>query len=153
MKFRSGALAFACGTLFALGASAQETFKLGIVSFLTDLSSETIFAVLPIYFISVVGGTALVLGIMEGLADFAASSLDLASGYVSDRTGKRKWIAFSGYALSTIAKTLLVVVTSAAGVVHMRPPSRSRLPVTAASAYASQDASVPCSWWHVPTRT
>lgn len=93
---------------------------LGLVSFLTDLSSETIFAVLPIYFISVVGGTALVLGIMEGLADFAASSLDLASGYVSDRSGKRKWIAFTGYALSTTAKTLLLLVTSAAGVVAFR---------------------------------
>jgi len=93
---------------------------LGIVSFLTDLSSETIFAVLPIYFISVIGGSALVLGIMEGLADFAASSLDLGSGYVSDRTGKRKWIAFSGYALSATAKTMLVLVTSAAGVMAFR---------------------------------
>ncbi len=93
---------------------------LGIVSFLTDLSSETIFAVLPIYFISVIGGTALALGIMEGLADFAASSLDLVSGYVSDRTGKRKWIAFSGYALSATAKSMLVLVSSAAGIMAFR---------------------------------
>ena len=41
MKFRSGALAFACGTLFALGASAQETFKLGIVSFLSGPAAES----------------------------------------------------------------------------------------------------------------
>lgn len=93
---------------------------LGIVSFLTDLSSETIFAVLPIYFISVIGGSAFVLGVMEGLADFAASSLDLASGYASDRTGQRKWIAFSGYALSATAKSLLVFATSAAGVIAFR---------------------------------
>lgn len=95
-------------------------FTLGIVSFLTDVSSETIFAVLPIYFISVIGGSTVVLGVMEGLADFASSSLDLASGYVSDRTGKRKWLAFSGYALSTTAKSLLVFATSAAGVVTFR---------------------------------
>jgi MFS family permease len=93
---------------------------LGIVSFLTDVSSETIFAILPIYFIGVLGGSALVLGIMEGLADFASSSLDLAAGYASDRTGKRKWIAFSGYALSTTAKSLLVLATSVAGVVAFR---------------------------------
>lgn len=95
-------------------------FALGTVSFLTDVSSETIFAVLPIYFVSVIGGSTLVLGIMEGLADFAASSLDLASGYASDRTGKRKWLAFSGYALSTSAKSLLLLASSAAGVVTFR---------------------------------
>lgn len=93
---------------------------LGIVSFLTDVSSETIFAILPIYFVGVIGGSALLLGIMEGLADFASSSLDLAAGYASDRTGKRKWLSFSGYALSTIAKSLLVLATSAAGVVAFR---------------------------------
>lgn len=93
---------------------------LGIVSFLTDLSSETIFAVLPIYFVSVIGGSAFVLGIMEGLADFAASSLDLASGYISDRTGRRKWIAFSGYTLSAVAKALLVLAASVGGVIAFR---------------------------------
>lgn len=95
-------------------------FTLGIVSFLTDVSSETIFAVLPIYFVSVIGGSTVVLGIMEGLADFASSSLDLASGYLSDRTGKRKWLAFSGYALSTAAKSLLVLATTVGGVVAFR---------------------------------
>lgn len=95
-------------------------YALGIVSFLTDVSSETIFAVLPIYFVSIIGGSALVLGIMEGLADFAGSSLDLASGYVSDLTGKRKWLAFSGYALSTSAKSLLLLASSVAGVVTFR---------------------------------
>lgn len=93
---------------------------LGIVSFLTDVSSETIFAVLPIYFIGVIGGSALLLGIMEGLADFASSSLDLAAGYASDRTGKRKWLAFSGYALSTTAKSMLLLASSAAGVMAFR---------------------------------
>jgi MFS family permease len=97
-----------------------EVILLGIVSFLTDLSSEALFAILPIYFISVVGGSAIALGVMEGVADFASSSLDLASGYVSDRTGKRKWIACSGYALSAAAKSLLLFVTTAAGVAAFR---------------------------------
>jgi MFS family permease len=102
------------------GSISLGVVWLGIVSFLTDVSSETIFAILPIYFIGVLGGSALLLGIMEGLADFASSSLDLAAGYASDRTGKRKWIAFSGYALSTTAKSLLVLATSVAGVVAFR---------------------------------
>lgn len=94
--------------------------SLGIVSLLTDLSSEAIFAVLPIYFVSVMGGSALVMGVMEGLADFAASSLDLASGFLSDRTGRRKGIAWSGYAVSALAKSLLVFVASVGGVIAFR---------------------------------
>ena len=93
---------------------------LGLVSFLTDLGSETIFAVLPIYFIQVAGGSAALLGVMEGLADFAASSLDLLSGIFSDRTGRRKRIALVGYGLSTLAKSLLLVVATAPGLVVFR---------------------------------
>jgi len=97
-----------------------EVIALGIVSLLTDVSSETIFAILPVYFVAVIGGSALGLGLMEGLADFASSSLDLASGYASDRTGKRKWIAVAGYSLSTLAKSILLFVASTGGVLLFR---------------------------------
>lgn len=97
---------------------------LGLVSLLTDVSSESIFPVLPVYFTAVLGGSTVLLGLMEGLADFAASSLDLASGFVSDRTGRRKWLATLGYAFSSAAKVLLVLVTSAAGVVGFRVVER-----------------------------
>jgi MFS family permease len=97
-----------------------EVLALGIVSFLTDVSSEAIFAVLPMYFVGVIGGSALALGIMEGIADFAASSLDLASGYASDRTGRRKPIALAGYAFSTLSKSLLLFVSSTVGVAAFR---------------------------------
>lgn len=103
---------------------SKEVLALGLVSFLTDVSSEAIFAVLPIYFIQVAGGSAMLLGVMEGLADFAGSSLDLVSGVVSDRTGKRKPIAIAGYGLSTLAKTLLLFVTSATGLVVFRVVER-----------------------------
>ena len=66
----------------------REVVVLGIVSFLTDVSSEAIFAVLPMYFVAVIGGSAAMLGIMEGLADFASSSLDMASGYAIDYAGR-----------------------------------------------------------------
>jgi MFS family permease len=86
----------------------RAVLVLGMVSFLTDLSSEAIFAVLPIYLTGVMGASPLVLGTMEGFADFAASSLDLGSGYASDRLGKRKGLAVLGYGLSTAAKAVLV---------------------------------------------
>jgi MFS family permease len=97
---------------------------LGLVSLLTDVSSESIFSVLPVYFTVVLGGSTVLLGLMEGLADFAGSSLDLASGFVSDRTGRRKWLATLGYAVSSVSKVLLVLVTSAAGVVGFRVVER-----------------------------
>ena len=97
---------------------------LGVVSLLTDVSSEAIFSVLPVYFTVILGGSTVLLGLMEGLADFAASSLDLASGFISDRTGRRKWLATLGYTFSSVAKVLLVLVTSAAGVFGFRVVER-----------------------------
>ncbi|HSQ64599.1 MAG TPA: MFS transporter [Polyangiaceae bacterium] len=94
------------------------------MSFLTDLSSEAIFAVLPVFMTSVLGASALLLGTMEGLADFAASSLDLASGYASDRLGKRKGLAVLGYGLSTAAKTVLVFAATAGQVFAFRVVER-----------------------------
>jgi MFS family permease len=106
-----------------LGVSV-EILVLGAVSFLTDVSSELIFSVLPVFVTGVLGASAVVLGTMEGLADFAASSLDLVSGYLSDRTGKRKSFAALGYGFSAAAKALLPFAASVAGVVVFRVVER-----------------------------
>ncbi|MCE9528592.1 MAG: MFS transporter [Planctomycetales bacterium] len=106
------------------GRLPMQIVFLGLVSFLTDVSSEAIFAVLPVYFVVVLGGSAMLLGLMEGLADLASSSLDLVSGVVSDKTGKRKGIAFLGYLLSALAKVLLLLTSSALGVVCFRVVER-----------------------------
>ena len=102
----------------------RQVVMLGIVSFLTDLSSEAIFAILPQFLTGVMGASALVLGTMEGLADFSASSLDMASGYVSDRLGKRKGLAVLGYGLSSVAKTALLVANTAGQVLAFRVVER-----------------------------
>lgn len=97
---------------------------LGVVSFLTDVSSEAIFAVLPFFLTTVLGASPLLLGAMEGVADFAGSSLDLASGYLSDRLGKRKALAVAGYGLSSLAKVLLVLAVTAGQVFAFRVVER-----------------------------
>ena len=66
------------------------------------------------------GASTLILGTMEGFADFAASSLDLASGYASDRIGKRKGLAVFGYALSSTAKIVLLLAATTAQVFAFR---------------------------------
>ena len=78
----------------------RSIFLLGIVSFLTDLSSEMIFSFFSIFLTVILGASAALLGIIEGMSDFAASSLDYLAGFLSDRTGKRKTFAILGYAFS-----------------------------------------------------
>lgn len=90
----------------------KDVFLLGIVSFLTDVSSEAIFSVFSIFFTTILGASTTLLGIIEGAADFSASSLDYFSGSISDRLGKRKKVTIVGYGLSTIAKGLLVFATT-----------------------------------------
>lgn len=92
-----------------------DVLKLGLVSFLTDLSSEMIFSVFAIFFTTVAGASSALLGLIEGLADFSASSLNYLAGWLSDRSGRRKWLATAGYGFSTLAKLILLVSSSVVG--------------------------------------
>jgi MFS family permease len=102
----------------------KEIFWLGIVSFLTDVSSEMLFAVLTVFMSAILGASSFIIGLMEGLSDFSASSLDYISGYLSDKTGKRKIFALFGYGFSTLAKLSLVFFNSIAGVFAFRVVER-----------------------------
>lgn len=90
-----------------------DVLSLGWVSLLTDLSSEMIFSVFAVVFTSVAGASTAVLGLVEGLADLSASSLNYLSGWSSDRSGRRKPLAVAGYGFSTLAKALLLLGSSA----------------------------------------
>ncbi|MFA5142124.1 MAG: MFS transporter [Candidatus Woesearchaeota archaeon] len=92
----------------------KDVYLLGLVSFLVDISSEMIFSVFSIFFTIILGASTALLGIIEGLADFASSSLDYVSGVLADRTGKKKSLAIAGYGFSALAKTLLLITSSIA---------------------------------------
>jgi len=92
-----------------------DVLKLGLVSFLTDLSSEMIFSVFAVFFTTVAGASSALLGLIEGLADLSASSLNYWAGWMSDRSGRRKWLATAGYGFSTLAKMILLVSSSIVG--------------------------------------
>ena len=97
-----------------------DVLKLGLVSFLTDLSSEMIFSVFAIFFTTIGGASAALLGLVEGLADLSASSLNYYAGWLSDRSGKRKIFALAGYGFSTLAKVILLVSSSITGLTVFR---------------------------------
>jgi MFS family permease len=85
---------------------------LGVVSLLNDLSSEVAVRTLPLYLANVLGVRTGVIGLIEGIAESTATLLKLASGYVSDRIGKKKALALWGYSLSNLTKPLLYFATS-----------------------------------------
>lgn len=97
-----------------------DIVRLGVVSFLTDVSSEMIFAVFSVFFTTVAGASSALLGLIEGLADLSASSLNYLAGWLSDRSGRRKWFAVAGYVFSTLAKSVLLAATSVAALAAFR---------------------------------
>ncbi|MFH1012714.1 MAG: MFS transporter [Candidatus Peregrinibacteria bacterium] len=80
---------------------------LGVVSLLTDLSSQLVFPLLPLYITTVLGGGAVAVGVIEGAAEATASLLKVVSGYWSDKIKKRKPFVFFGYTLSALMKPVL----------------------------------------------
>ena len=97
-----------------------DIIKLGVVSFLTDLSSEMIFSVFALFFTTIAGASAALLGLIEGLADLSASSLTYVAGWLSDRSGKRKAFVIAGYGFSTLAKLIVLMSSSIAGLAVFR---------------------------------
>ncbi len=91
-----------------------------ITSFLTDISSEMVLNLLPLFLSNVLGVKTNIIGVIEGVAETTASLLKIFSGWLSDKLGQRKWLAVLGYGLSTIAKPFLYVVGSWGGVLAVR---------------------------------
>ncbi len=98
----------------------RNVFFLGWVSFLTDVSSEMIFNVFPLFLSHVLGVGATFIGLIEGLGDSAATVLKVVSGWASDRLGQRKGLTTSGYILSTVAKPFLLLATSGVAALVIR---------------------------------
>ena len=89
-------------------------------SFLTDISSEMIFNLVPLFLANVLGVGTAVIGLVDGIAETTASVMKYYSGALSDRLGQRKWLAVAGYALSSIAKPFLYVANAWGWVLGVR---------------------------------
>jgi MFS family permease len=82
-------------------------WALGLASFFTDLSSEMIYPLLPVFLAGTLGAGAVSLGIIEGVAETTASVLKIFSGHWADRVTRRKPIVLAGYTLSSLARPLI----------------------------------------------
>jgi MFS family permease len=97
----------------------RVVIMLGIVSLFTDAASEMIYPLIPVY-ITALGSGAIILGVIEGIAETTASLLKLISGIISDRIGKRKLLVFIGYTISSLIRPLTGLVTSAWQIIVVR---------------------------------
>jgi MFS family permease len=91
-----------------------------VTSFLTDISSEMLINLLPLFLFNVLGVRTAVIGLIEGVAETTASVLKIFSGWLSDRLRARKGLAVLGYGLSTIAKPFLYFATTWGWVLGVR---------------------------------
>lgn len=113
----SGALLRGHRRLLARGRSEPKVSRtvvlLGLTSLLTDISSEMVVTVLPLYLVYVGGFSPLAFGLIDGLYNGATAIVRLASGFVGDRWNRHKEVAATGYGLSALCKLLLLSVGTA----------------------------------------
>lgn len=93
-----------------LGATAglsRSAFIIGLVSLLSDISGEMIYPILPLFLTETLRAPATVVGLIEGIAVGASTAIGGISGWISDRLGRRKPIAFAGYALTALSRPMI----------------------------------------------
>ena len=93
---------------------------LGLVSFFTDLSTEMVYPLVPLYLATAFGATPALVGVIEGIAESVASLLKVVSGYIIDHFEKKKATAFAGYAPGVLYKVALLFARSWVGILGAR---------------------------------
>jgi MFS family permease len=160
----------------------RNVYALGAVSFFTDVSSEMIYPLLPVFLTSVLGASAGFVGAIEGAAESTAALLKLASGWWSDRVRRRKPLVVVGYTIASAMRPLIALAQSASQVLLIRVSDRVGKGIRNSPRDAliadSVDASIRgrafgfhrsadnaggiigpliafavLTWWHVPLRT
>lgn len=91
---------------------SKTVFTLGIVSFFTDISSEMLVPILPLFITFVLGASGEALGAIEGVAETTSQLLRVWAGYLADKSGRPKLLTSLGYGLSALAKPFLIITTA-----------------------------------------
>jgi len=98
----------------------RSVWALGFVSMLMDISSEMIHALLPLYLVTVLGISALAVGLIEGIAEATAMIVKIFSGALSDWLGRRKVLAVLGYGLGALSKPIFPLASGIGWLVGAR---------------------------------
>ncbi len=101
------------------GKIPSNVLVLGMVSLLTDAASEMIYPLVPI-FVGALGSGAVILGVIEGVAETTAAMLKLFSGIISDKIQKRKCLVVMGYTISSLIRPFTGIVSGAWQIIFIR---------------------------------
>ncbi len=123
----------------------RNVWAASATSFLTDVSSEMVFDLLPLFLSGVLGVRTAAIGLIEGVAEAVSSFLKVGSGFLSDRMGRRKWLAVAGYGISAASKPLLLFAASWGAVLGIRSLDRFGKGVRSAPRDALLAESIPPS--------
>jgi len=104
--------------------SFRNIFALGFVSFFTDVSTEMVLSLLPVFIVSLPGSGSAALGIIEGLAESLSYGMRVVSGIFSDKLRRRKVIILLGYGVSNIVKPFFAVVNNVLEAMAIRVADR-----------------------------
>jgi MFS family permease len=99
---------------------SRPVWLLGWISFFTDMATEMVYPLLPLFLTRVLGASAMSLGVIEGIAEGANSVLKIISGRISDRTGQPKKLVLAGYGVSSAVRPLIALVTAWPQVLALR---------------------------------
>ncbi|KAK47007.1 MFS transporter [Caballeronia jiangsuensis] len=91
----------------------RGVWMLGFVSMFMDISSEIIHSLLPMFLVTGLGASAMMVGLIEGVAEATAPIVKMASGTLSDYLGNRKWLAVIGYGMGALSKPLFALAPTA----------------------------------------
>jgi MFS family permease len=86
---------------------SRSAIIIGLVSLLSDISGEMIYPILPLFLTETLHAPATVVGLIEGIAVGASTAIGGLSGWLSDRIGRRKPVAFAGYALTAVTRPVI----------------------------------------------
>lgn len=103
---------------------APTVWVLAAVSFLTDVSADMIYPLLPAFLSGTLGASAAFIGVIEGAAESTAALLKLASGWWSDRVRRRKPLVVAGYGVAAVARPLVALATQGWHVLAIRLADR-----------------------------
>jgi len=106
--------------LFRSQGLPRGVVALGLVSLCMDASSELVHSVLPVFLVTVLGASAITVGLLEGIAEATAAITKVFSGALSDRWQRRKGLIVAGYGLAALTKPLFPLADSVSWVLTAR---------------------------------
>src|SRR6186997_1016311 len=106
------------------GGLSRTTFLLALSSMFSDISTEMLYPVLPVFLTQTLGASGSIVGVVEGIAQGLQNVIQGLSGWLSDKLQRRKPIALAGYVVAAFSKPFIGLSSTWSGVLAARSMDR-----------------------------